>query len=84
MPSAISGLPGLPLETNLRVLKIQREEMESARSNTVWVKLGALFFRTTKEDALEQNEAATVRLVNSLPGAKPKSKERAAKQVTFG
>jgi hypothetical protein len=72
MPSQ-AGLPGLPRETDLRMLKIQRDEIESARSDTVYIRSSALFFRSTRAEAIELNEAATVQLVNSLP---PSSGER--------
>lgn len=79
-----AGLPALPREADLRVLKIQREEIESARSGVVYAKSSALFFRTTREEALRRNEAATVHLVNSLPSAKSVGVGGAGKRVTFG
>jgi hypothetical protein len=80
--SAGAGLPALPRETDLRVLKIQREEIESARSDIVYAKSSALFFRTTRAEALRRNEAATVHLVNSLPPAASKGASAAGKRVT--
>ena len=78
------SLPGLPYETDLRVLKIQREEIESARSDTVYIKSAALFFCATRQDALNRNEAATVKLVNSLPeGNRKTSTNCMNKQVSF-
>ena len=58
MPST-SQLPARPRDTDLRLLQIQREELQSARSDVVYVKSGALFFRSTRAEALAQNAAAT-------------------------
>mmetsp|Transcript_13344 Transcript_13344/g.44925 ORF Transcript_13344/g.44925 Transcript_13344/m.44925 type:complete len:84 (-) Transcript_13344:175-426(-) len=58
MPST-SQLPARPRDTDLRLLQIQREELLSARSDVVYVRSGALFFRSTRAEALAQNAAAT-------------------------
>ena len=69
MPST-SQLPARPRDTDLRLLQIQREELQSARSDVVYVRSGALFFRSTRAEALAQNAAATALAQPSSGGKK--------------